>query len=231
MADENEVMTIFNKISKRYDFLNDLFSFGMHRIWKKKLLSFLNPLPGEKWLDLCCGTGDLSFALAKLVNPKGEVIGLDFAIEPLKIAKKYSLNRSVGLLSWVQSDALNTGLSANEFDGIVMAYGLRNVSSKIICLKEMYRLLKPGGSAGILDFNPLNDSKNQKSFQLFYLRNFVVPVSMFFGMNESYSYIEQSLKDFPSGYMQKKLALEACFSKAKYYKLAFGQMGILLLKK
>ena len=85
-----KVKTIFNNISSRYDFLNNLLSFGLHKLWKKKLVDLLQPKDGEKWADLCCGTGDLSFLICQRVNPNGSIIGIDSAIEILNIARKKS---------------------------------------------------------------------------------------------------------------------------------------------
>ena len=76
----NEVKTLFNKISFSYDFLNNLFSLGLHRFWKNKLIDLLNPTDGENWADLCCGTGDLSFLISKKVCPNGSVTGIDLSL-------------------------------------------------------------------------------------------------------------------------------------------------------
>jgi len=86
-----EVKNIFNKISYKYDFLNNLLSFGLHRLWKRKLVNLLEPLNGEDWADLCCGTGDLAFLISERVSPRGSITGIDSAVEILNIAKKKSV--------------------------------------------------------------------------------------------------------------------------------------------
>ncbi len=227
--DSITVKKIFDGIASKYDFLNDLLSFGLHRTWKKKLLSKLDPLPGEKWLDLCCGTGDMSFLLAKYVGPTGTIFGLDSANQPLSIAKKRAFENGFLSIRWLNDDALITNLPDHEFDGIVMAYGLRNLVDIKKGFEEVYRLLKPGRRVGFLDFKSFNDQSIFARFQIFYLRNIVVPIASFFGLGKQYSYIESSLKVFPLANKQKEIALSVGFKNAQFQTLAFGQMGILIL--
>ncbi len=228
--DPKAIQALFDSIAHKYDFLNDLFSFGLHRLWKRKLLSWLEPSSGEKWLDLCCGTGDLSILLAKSVNPFGSVLGVDFSYSQILLAKKRSLSDSSRIVSWVQADALKTGLPSVSFDGVVMAYGLRNLEDPEAGLKEIYRLLKPGAKAGVLDFNHVVENSIISFFQKFYLRKIVVPIASLIGLKEEYAYLERSLKRFPSGLLQEKMAKEIGFKKVEYKVLAGGLMGALLLK-
>ncbi len=229
-GDPQAVENLFNEVAPNYDRLNDLLSLGLHRIWKRQLLAWLAPLPGEKWLDLCCGTGDIALALAHRVSPFGTVLGVDSAIEPLSLAKKRSLEAPCLPVAWVHADALNTGLNTQDFDGAVMAYGLRNLADPKAGLKELHRLLKPGARAGILDFNQLPDKSIRSRFQKFYLRKIVVPIAAKFGLREQYVYLEESLKRFPMGHVQVDLAKEVGFSEAKHEFLAAGLMGALLLR-
>ena len=94
-----EVKNIFNKISYKYDFLNNLLSFGLHRLWKRKLVDLLEPLNGEDWADLCCGTGDLAFLISEIVSPMGSITGIDSAEDILNIAKKKSELKKINVLS------------------------------------------------------------------------------------------------------------------------------------
>tara|TARA_Y100001968_G_scaffold283604_1_gene282364 strand:+ start:278 stop:976 length:699 start_codon:yes stop_codon:yes gene_type:complete len=223
------VREMFNSISLRYDFLNDIFSFGLHRLWKRKLLDILNPNFGEKWIDLCCGTGDMSLLLASYMKSSENITGIDSASKVLFVARERS-KRNNSSIKWINGDALETNLPSNEYDGLLMAYGLRNLSSSEAGLKEAFRLLKPGGKAGILDFRSFQGFSIQGLFQKIYLILYVVPIASVFGLGKEYSYIQKSLVNFPSGAEQVKLALSLGFEKAEYKIIAMGQMGILLLE-
>ncbi len=224
------IKNIFDDIASQYDFLNDLLSLGLHRVWKRELIVLLNPLSGEKWIDLCCGTGDVTMLLANYVGESGKVIGIDSAEKPLRVAESRSSEKTYNTIQWLKRDALQTALPSDEFDGIVMAYGLRNVIDIKQAFEEVHRLLKPGSRVGFLDFRSFNSISIFSRFQTFYLRNIVVPISSLFGLGSQYSYIENSLKSFPSESDQKKLALSVGFKSAMFKTLFFGQMGILILK-
>jgi len=220
---------MFNLISSKYDFLNDIFSFGLHRFWKRRLLDTLNPTFGEKWIDLCCGTGDMSILLARYMKSSENIIGIDSAYQALLVAKERS-RKNYSSIEWINGDALETTLKSHQFDGLLMAYGLRNLSSPYAGLKEAFRILKPGGRGGILDFRSFEGLSMQGLFQKMYLSFYVVPIASLFGLGKEYLYIKKSLINFPSGEKQIHMALSAGFKKAKYKTLAKGQMGILLLE-
>ena len=227
-GNSSSIEEMFNSISSKYDFLNDMFSFGLHRFWKRKLLNILNPTFGEKWIDLCCGTGDMSILLAKYMKSSENITGLDSASQALFVAKERS-KENYSSIEWVNGDALNTNLPLHEFDGVLMAYGLRNLSNSEAGLREVFRILKPGGRAGILDFRSFQGNSIKGLFQKIYLSLYVVPIASALGLGREYSYIKKSLVSFPSGKEQINLALSAGFEKAEYKTLAMGQMGILLL--
>ncbi len=223
------VKELFNAIAPSYDRLNDLFSFGLHRLWKRQLIASLTPSPGEHWVDLCCGTGDLALLLSKEVGPSGSVLGLDCSGQSLVLAQKRSLKMPWLNLKWIEADLFDNGLPSNSFEGVAMAYGLRNLHDPFEGLVEIRRLLKPGARAGVLDFQSGQESKFGNRFQTFYLRQFVVPLASKLGFKDHYAYIEKSLKLFPNGPSLVKMSIEAGFSSASYHPFAFGQMGTLLL--
>ncbi len=226
----DDINSIFNRIAPIYDRLNDSLSWGSHRIWKKMALRFAEPLPGEVWLDLCCGSGDMAGLLAQKVAPTGRVYGVDFAESQLAIAKGKFPAHIHKYIHWQLGDALNVPFATATFDGVTIAYGLRNVVDMRQCLQEVYRVLKAGGRAVILDFHlPYNFLWRQ--FQQFYLSNIVVPTAKIYGMEQEYAYIFPSLLRFPQGRAQEQLALSCGFHSATHYAIAGGMMGILLLTK
>jgi demethylmenaquinone methyltransferase/2-methoxy-6-polyprenyl-1,4-benzoquinol methylase len=223
------VEALFNAVAPRYDRLNDLLSLGLHRQWKRQLLSWLSPQPDERWLDLCCGTGDLALALGRKLRPAGSVLGLDAAAAPLTLAAARASREPWLPVQWMQADALDTGLPDQDFDGVVMAYGLRNLADPFLGFQEMARVLKPGGRAAVLDFNRLPEGSAAAAFQQTYLRRVVVPVAAGMGLADQYSYLETSVKQFLTGAEQESQAVTAGFTAAQHRPLVGGQMGVLLL--
>ena len=171
----------------------------------------------------------MSILLARYLKSSKNITAIDSASKALSIARERS-KRNYSSIQWINGDALHTNLSSNQFDGLLMAYGLRNLSSSYEGLREALRILKPGGRAGILDFRSFERGSIQGLFQKFYLSVYVVPIASLFGLRKEYSYINNSLVNFPSGAQQIQLAISAGFKKAKYQTLAMGQMGILLLE-
>ena len=229
-GDAEAVEQLFNDAAPTYDRLNDWLSFGLHRQWKRQMLLQLSPQRGERWLDLCCGTGDLALALARRIRPGGEVIGVDAAAAPLAVAADRSAREPWLPVRWQQGDALALDLPDSSADGAVMAYGLRNLSDPAAGLRELRRVLRADGRAGLLDFNRLPVGSAAAAFQRTYLRSVVVPVAARAGLKDHYAYLEASLARFPIGSEQERLALQAGFREASHRPIAGGLMGLLLVK-
>jgi len=224
------VKNIFNNVSYRYDFLNNLFSFGLHRLWKRKLITLANPNKGETWADLCCGTGDIAFLLDNKVSPHGRVVGIDNAKSILNIAKRKSNRRRNYSIIWEKKDIFDIN-TKNKFDGICMSYGLRNLNNQEEGLRKVYKILKEEGKAAFLDFNHSKKKSLSDKFQKFYLRFIVVPISYIFKLNKEYSYIEKSIEAFPFSEELIMISKRIGFKKIKFKTLFFGQMFIFLLEK
>ncbi len=225
----NEVRTIFNRIAPVYDQLNDQLSLGLHRIWKEMTVKWSGAKPGDTGLDLCCGSGDLTFRLARHVGMTGQVYGVDFSANLLNTAQQRSQNYyPQPPISWLEADVLNLPFDNNYFDAATMGYGLRNVKDILRSLQEIHRVLKPGAKAAILDFHrPSNEQL--RSMQQWYLDNCVVPMATNLGLKEEYAYISPSLDRFPIGQEQINLALEVGFIHATHYPIANGMMGVLVV--
>ena len=196
-ADETRaqrVNDLFATIAPRYDLINDLQSFGLHRAWKRKLVRLAAVRPGMQALDLCCGTGDVAFALA---DAGAKVTGCDFSEPMLEVARQRSLGRAVAP-TFVQGDALKLPFSAAMFDVVTIAYGLRNLADFRAGLAEMLRVLNPGGKILILDFGK-PDFAPWRATYFAYLKLFV-PVfgKIFCGNSATHAYILESLKKYPA---------------------------------
>jgi demethylmenaquinone methyltransferase/2-methoxy-6-polyprenyl-1,4-benzoquinol methylase len=231
--DPEAVTELFEQIAPRYDQLNDLLSLGLHRLWKRQALLWVSPRPGQRLLDLCCGTGDLALLLAERVRPGGSVLGVDAAAAPLALARQRAAQQPWLPLEWCQADALATGLPGASADGAMMAYGLRNLADPAAGLAELRRLLRPGARAAVLDFNRPDPGsaagRASAALQRQLLRRLVVPVASRAGLREHYAYLERSLERFPTGGGQERLARSAGFSQVRHRPLAGGLMGLLQL--
>jgi demethylmenaquinone methyltransferase/2-methoxy-6-polyprenyl-1,4-benzoquinol methylase len=159
------------------------------------------------------------------------VYGVDFSPNLLETAKERSKKQyPQPAIAWVEADALNLPFEDNQFDAATMGYGLRNVTDITRSLQELYRVLKPGAKAAILDFHrPSNPQL--RTFQQWYLNNFVVPVANHLGLKEEYAYISPSLDRFPVGKEQVELAYQVGFAVVTHYPIANGMMGVLVVEK
>lgn len=227
----DRVHSIFDRIAPVYDQLNDILSLGQHRIWKEMTVKWSRASWGDTCLDLCCGSGDLAFRLARRVGKSGKVYAVDFSSELLRIAKQRSqFQYPTPSISWIEADVLDLPFEDNQFDAATIGYGLRNVKDISLCLKELYRVLKPNGTAAILDFHR-PQSPLIRAFQQWYLNNIVVTIATNMNMKAEYAYISPSLDRFPNGSEQVKLSLQVGFEQATHYPIANGIMGVLVVTK
>ena len=233
-GDPAAVRQLFEQIAPSYDRLNDTLSLGLHRLWKRQAIAYVAPRPGQRLLDLCCGTGDLALLLAEKVRPGGQVLGLDAAAAPLQRAHQRAAREPWLPLRFDQGDALATGLGDGWADGALMAYGLRNLVDPARGLAELRRVLRDGGRAAVLDFNRPDPAGGLSQgwaaqFQHFYLNRVVVPVASLVDLKDHYAYLETSLARFPTALQQIELARQAGFAEVGYRPLAAGLMGFLTL--
>ena len=144
------IKNLFDNLSNKYDFMNNIISFGTHKTIKEKAIKALNIKPNSKVLDLCCGTGDLA-GIIKQIEPTCDVIGVDFSSQMLEIARKKHPN-----ITFWEADATNLSFEKNTFDYIVMGFGLRNIPKKNKVLENIYKILKTNGKFLHLDFGKQN---------------------------------------------------------------------------
>ena len=190
-----QVNRLFAAIAPRYDLINDLQSLGLHRRWKRRLARLAQVQPGDRALDLCCGTGDIAFALAQC---GAEVTGLDFSKEMLAVAGERSPKSKVQSPKFVQGDAQKLPFADQSFDVVTVGYGLRNLASWETGLAEMVRVAKPGARLLVLDFGKPENAL-WRALYFSYLR-LCVPVFglVFCGQASAYAYILESLKHYPA---------------------------------
>jgi demethylmenaquinone methyltransferase/2-methoxy-6-polyprenyl-1,4-benzoquinol methylase len=220
-----KVGDLFATIARRYDLLNDLQSFGLHRLWKRRVVALADVKAGDRALDLCCGTGDIAFALAA----KGaDVTGLDFSDKMLEVAQaRLQQPANQGhTVKFLQGDAQKLPFPDNTFDAVTMGYGLRNLASWETGVQEMVRVVKPGGRIVILDFGkPANALWRTLYFT--HLRCSVPVVGLLFaGRADAYAYIFESLKHYPAQWGVEKKMKELNLGKVSIVNFVGGAMAI-----
>jgi demethylmenaquinone methyltransferase/2-methoxy-6-polyprenyl-1,4-benzoquinol methylase len=194
-----KVNDLFAAIARRYDLLNDLQSFGLHRRWKRRVAALAAAAPGARALDLCCGTGDIAFALARR---GAETTGLDFSPEMLEVAesRRSKANRKLQVvnLKFLEGDAQQIPFPDGSFDIVTVGYGLRNLAGWERGLDEMFRVARPGARLIVLDFGKPPNALWRRIY--FTHLKISVPLIgwLFCGNAQAYAYILESLKHYPA---------------------------------
>jgi len=197
-ARASKVNHLFARIARRYDLINDLQSFGLHRSWKRRVVDLAEVQPGTRALDVCCGTGDIALALARR---GAETTGLDFSSQMLAVAAerlKKTPNVGFHIPHFLQGDAQQLPFPDNSFDIVTVGYGLRNLTSWERGLDEMCRVARPCARLMVLDFGkPANAL--WRAIYFAHLRLSVPLIGLLFCGNASaYAYILESLKHYPA---------------------------------
>jgi demethylmenaquinone methyltransferase / 2-methoxy-6-polyprenyl-1,4-benzoquinol methylase len=190
-----KVNDLFAAIARRYDLLNDLQSFALHRLWKRRVVQLANVKPGDRALDLCCGTGDIALAFAR---QGAETTGLDFSEKMLEVAKTRSQKLKSPSPNFIQGDAQQIPFPENSFDIVTVGYGLRNLASWERGLEEMLRVAKPGARLIVLEFGKPANALWRKIYFM-HLKCSVPLIGLLFcGNPQAYAYILESLKHYPA---------------------------------
>jgi demethylmenaquinone methyltransferase/2-methoxy-6-polyprenyl-1,4-benzoquinol methylase len=215
---------LFATIARRYDLINDIQSFGLHRVWKRRVLRLARAQPGERALDLCCGTGDLALALAK---QGAETVGLDFNEAMLRMARQKSEAQSPKhKVEFICGDAQRIPFPENSFDIVTIGYGLRNLADLETGLRDMLRVTKPGGRLVALEFGK-PDNSAWRAIYFGYLK-FFLPIfgRLFCGNAAAYAYILESLKHYPAQQAVAARMRELDWQNVRVINLMAGIMSI-----
>ena len=218
------VRGVFDSVASKYDIMNDLMSGGMHRAWKAYTVMVANLKEGDRALDIAGGTGDLSLAFAKKVGKTGQVVHTDINYAMLSTGRERLLNKGL-VLPTVVCDAEKLPFPDGHFDLVSVAFGLRNMTHKDAALKEMNRVLKPGGKLLVLEFSrvakPLEKVYDWYSFN-------VLPRmgSMVAGDAESYRYLAESIRMHPGQEELKALMKQAGFGHVDYHNITAGVVAL-----
>lgn len=220
-----QVNRMFDRVASRYDALNSLMTAGLHHRWRERAAARTGLVPGDSALDVCCGTGDLALELGKLVSPGGHVVGCDFSEPMLDLAREKASTRGAEGLRFEWADALELPYDGERFDAVTVGFGARNLADLDRGLREMARVLKPGGRAVILEITQPTRPPLSLFYSLWFDR--IVPqLGAFSSDPEAYSYLPESVRSFPGPYELAGKMNSAGFKAIRYTVLAGGIIAI-----
>lgn len=218
---------VFRSVAGKYDVMNDLMSLGLHRLWKSHAIHLLNVRRGHRCLDLAAGTGDLSLKLAKRVGPEGRVVMSDINEAMLAKGRDRLIDAGVfGNVEFVLANAEALPFPSNHFDRITIAFGLRNVTDKDRALKEMQRVLKPGGMVMVLEFSSLYAKPLKPLYDLYSFQVLPRIGQLVANDADSYRYLAESIRVHPDQETLKAMMENAGLEDVDYLNLNGGVVAI-----
>ena len=217
----------FHSVAAKYDIMNDVMSFGIHRFWKRYTIEVSGARPGMKVLDLAGGTGDLTAKFSHLVGEKGEVVLADINDSMLKVGRTKLRDRGiVGNVSYVQANAEALPFPDNHFDIITIAFGLRNVTDKDAALRSMNRVLKPGGKLLVLEFSKPQHELMRKVYDLYSFKVLPKMGEIITKDADSYEYLAESIRMHPDQETLKQMMVDAGFEQVDYTNMTDGIVAL-----
>lgn len=220
------VRQMFSSIAPRYDLLNHLLSFNIDRLWWRRTAQTFSSIltrPNARALDLCCGTGDMTFALQRAAKNSGaRILGADFSHPMLQRADKKSAGTA---LHWIEADALNLPFASDQFDLVTSAFGFRNLADYDAGLHEIIRVMRFGGEVGILDFGEPRGLVGQV-YRVYFKGVLPAIGTMISGMRGPYAYLPASVERFPSPQEMLERMSRAGFRAVSWTPYTFGIAGL-----
>ena len=219
------VQKMFDDISKQYDFLNHFLSLGIDIYWRRQFIKKLNINENSKILDVACGTGDVCFEINKQYDV--QITGLDISKQMILIANEKAKRKNTTNIKFIQGDGENLPIQSNSVDYLTISYGFRNISNYDLALNEFFRVLKPGGKLGILEFSKSKFKIIGSTFNLYF--NHILPkIGSIFSRSDAYRYLPESVDFFPNRKNIQNKMENSGFEKIKIIDLTFGISSIFL---
>ena len=223
----NKVAEVFHSVADKYDVMNDLMSFGIHRLWKRFAIELTGVRAGHQVLDVAAGTGDLSLKFSRLVGPEGRVVISDINSSMLSNGRDRLINEGVsGNVEYVQANAECLPFADDQFDCITIGFGLRNVTDKDAALRSFYRILKPGGRLLVLEFSKPNNPLLSKAYDAYSFSILPKVGQLVAGDGDSYQYLAESIRMHPDQETLKEMMTNAGFVQCDYHNMTGGIVAI-----
>ena len=213
----------FDTVAGKYDMMNTLLSFGIHYLWKRKAVSLLSLRPGERVIDVCGGTGDLSVLAVKKVGSTGRVVLYDINLKMMATGRSKATNAQArSQISFVQGDAELIACKPESFDVAMVGFGIRNVTHMEDGFREMHRVLKPGGRFMCLEFSKPAFGPFRALYDLYSFAIMPLLGLLFVGSRKAYTYLPESIRLFPSPDELARLLANMGFQEVTYRRLSNG---------
>jgi len=221
------VAGVFDAVADRYDVMNDVMSFGVHRLWKRLAIDLCGVRPGNRVLDLAAGTGDLTQRFSRLVGEQGQVVAADINAAMLNVGRDRLLDKGIcDNVNFTQANAECLPFGDNSFDCATMAFGLRNVTDKQAALDSLYRAIKPGGSLLVLEFSKPVLPGLDKLYDAYSFKVLPVMGRLIADDEDSYRYLAESIRMHPDQQTLKGMMEQSGFERCDYHNLAGGIVAI-----
>ncbi|MCG8313376.1 MAG: bifunctional demethylmenaquinone methyltransferase/2-methoxy-6-polyprenyl-1,4-benzoquinol methylase UbiE [Pseudomonadales bacterium] len=222
-----KVGEVFHSVAARYDIMNDLMSFGIHRLWKRYTIEMSAARAGQTILDIAGGTGDLTMKFSKIVGEKGRVVLADINASMLDVGRDKLLDHGyAGNIEFVQANAEELPFEDNTFDCITISFGLRNVTDKDKALASMYRVLKPGGRCLVLEFSKPTHEVLEKIYDRYSFSVLPIMGRLVANDTDSYRYLAESIRMHPDQNKLKHMMRKAGFEKPEFFNLTGGIVAL-----
>lgn len=221
------VREVFESVAGNYDLMNDLMSLGVHRAWKQDFAAYSGVQAGDRVLDLAGGTGDIAALMSKRVGGRGRVVLTDINAAMLDVGRRRLDDKGiVSNVDYALVNAEQLPFGDKEFDAVTIAFGLRNVTDKDAALREMRRVLKPGGRALILEFSEVQPEPLKKLYDTWSFNVLPVLGRLVANDEDSYRYLAESIRKHPPQEELAEMMREAGFSQVNYRNLTGGIVAI-----
>lgn len=223
----DKVADVFHSVAAKYDIMNDLMSFGVHRIWKRLTIESSGVRPGHRVLDIAGGTGDLTMQFSKRVGENGQVVLADINASMLSVGRDRLLDRGYGSnIEFVQANAESLPFPDNYFNAVSIAFGLRNVTHKDKAIASMLRVLKPGGRLLILEFSKPANPLLSEAYDKYSFKALPMMGRLITNDSESYKYLAESIRMHPDQETLKQMMDDAGFVNTRYQNMTGGIVAL-----